>query len=205
MRAGWPSFLLLSGCLAAPADPIPQPAGDASGLGAPDAPALHCPAGATLDLVYVDSFAIVPGSVTNIAIDGMAVFANPSEDTVVVDEVSASAVGGDPDIVANVALTGADDGFEVAPGEAKGALSAGAAAVVRSVFDESWADTEDPTLAAGFSLDYADVFEEVLSVDIPVQVVAGDYVFAIFVTLIPDGSKDFGAPISAARATANCP
>ncbi len=195
-------ILVLPACLAAPPDPMSGPAkGDAGGG---DATGAACARGATLDLVYVDQIAIPLSGASNLSLDGMAVFVNPGEDTVLLSGMSASAVGGDPRIASSVSISQGPAILTISPGEAKGAASAAAMTLLRAAFDETWADTDRPTLTVGFSLADGQAFEGTGAIDVPLEVLAGDYRFPVTVTLIGDGSKELGAPLSAARVTARC-
>jgi hypothetical protein len=197
---------LAGGCLAAPpaADLSKDPplTADAS---TSDASAVGCVSGSLLDLVFVDRIAVVPAAWNQASLVGLAVFANPGEDTILVAGASATAVSPDPDVLVDAALLGAEEGFMLSPGEAKGALIPPAVPVVGAAFDESWVDTVEPALSAGFTVNWAGTPEEIGAVGVPIQVLAGDYRFDIVVRLDPDGSKEVGAPISAARVTATCP
>ena len=204
VRAALSLALLAGACLAAPPAPDlskdPPLAADAGGR---DGRSIGCVSGSRLDLVYVDRIA-VPAEGWSVALSGMAVFANPGDDTVLVADFSATTASPDPDLVANAALTGADAGLVLSPGAAKGALDPLAASVVRPALDERWVDTEEPSLAAAVTLNGA-WSEDIGAISIPIQVVAGDYLFPIVVTLDPDDARESGAPVSAARATATCP
>ena len=204
MRAALSIALLAGGCLAAP--PAPDLSKDpplTADAGSSDAPTVRCVSGSLLDLVFVDRIAVVPDGWSSVSLAGLAVFANPGEDTVLVDGASATALGGDPDLVVDAELIGADDGLVLAPRDAKGALIPAAVPVVRAALQERWVDTQEPLLSAGFTSSGAGTPEAAVAV--PLRVLAGDYRFDIVVTLDPDGAKELGAPISAARVTATCP
>ncbi len=204
MRAGLAFVVLLPACLAVPADPIPEKGTDGDAGGGADAAVLPCVSGSTLDLVYVDQIAIPLTGASSVALDGMAVFVNPSEDTVVVSLLTADAVGGEPNLASSIDIHQAPVILTLPPGEAKGAAAATAEAVVRAAFDETWVDTERPAMSVGMWLLDGEGFEGTGQIDVPFQVHAGDYMFPIVVRLIGDGSTELGAPLSAARVTATC-
>jgi hypothetical protein len=204
MRAGVP-LLLLSGCLAAP--PSGEPSAPDAGTGAADAAdaaAASCVHGSTLDLVYVDRISYpAPGS-GQVILNGGAVFINSGIDTIVLPGFLATAGNLAPSILALASIGGAEGGLILLPGEAKGALSQGAAAVVRPAFAENWVDEGQPILSESFTIDDAAPEAEDSSFAIPLQVTAGDYTFDLVVTLAQDESKLIGTPLTAARATATC-
>jgi hypothetical protein len=204
MRAALAFVVLLPAFLAVPADPIPEKGTDGDAGGGADAAVLPCVSGSTLDLVYVDQIAIPLTGASSVALDGMAVFVNPSEDTVQVSLLTADAVGDDSNVATSVQIHQDPIILTLPPGEAKGAAAATAEAVVRAAFDETWVDTEQPALSLGVSLLDGSAFEGTGALDVPFQVHAGDYMFPIVVRLIGDGSKELGAPLSASRVTATC-
>jgi len=198
------SIMALSGCLAAPTDPPADPA-----VGA-DASAFQpgCASGSTLDLVYVDAMTILPsGSTTQVNGDGFAVFANPSEDTVLLADLAVEVDDIVPGIQVSVTMDGGEGLLQLRPGEAKGALGEDESAVVRSVLTETWADTTRPTLNTVIQLIDSQELEWVDEGQgaVAMRVWAGDYLFSIEVTLAVDGESPVGTPLSAARATATCP
>jgi hypothetical protein len=203
MRAALAFVVLLPACLAVPADPNSQPAGGDAGGGA-DATVLPCASGSTLDLVYVDQIAVPLDGASSVALDGMAVFVNPGEDTLLLSGLSVTPIDDDTNVVTSVGINQDPAIVTLSPGEAKGAASPAAMPLMRATFDETWADTERPSLTLGFSLLDGEAFEGDGSIDVPLQVHAGDYVFPIAVTLVGDGSKELGAPVSAVRVSAPC-
>ena len=198
------SIVALSGCLAAPADPPADPA-----VGA-DASVFQpgCASGSTLDLVYVDAMTILPsGSTTQVNGDGFAVFANPSEDTVLLADLAFDLVATAPGTQVSVTMDGGEGLLQLGPGEAKGVLGEEESAVVRGALTETWADTTRPELATVFQVIDSRELEWVAEGQgaIGLQVRAGDYLFSIEVTLVVDRESPEGTPLSAARATATCP
>lgn len=204
MRAALAFVVLLPACLSVPADPIPEKgtAGDAGG-GA-DATVLPCAPDSTLDLVFVDQIAVPLNGANSVALDGMAVFVNPGEDTLLLSGLSVTRVDDDSNIVTSVGINQNPAIITLPPGEAKGAANPEAMAFMRAIFDETWADTERPSLTLGFTLLDGEALEGDGSVDVQLQVHAGDYLFPIAVTLVGDVSKELGAPVSAARVSAPC-
>ena len=198
-------LIALSGCLAAPVDPPP----DDPAVGA-DASAFQpgCASGSTLDLVYVDAMTILPpGSTTRVNGDGFAVFANPSEDTLLLSGFAAEVDGVVPGAQVVVTMDGGEGLLQLGPGEAKGVLGEEASAVVQSALTETWADTTRPELATLLQVIDSKELDGVAEGQgaVAVQVRAGDYLFAIEVKLVVDGERPVGTPLSAARATATCP
>ena len=204
MRAVLPSLLLLSACLAVPADPTAEKGTDGDASGGADAAVLPCASGSTLDLVYVDQIAIPLDGQTEVSLDGMAVLVNPGEDTVVLPLLTADAVGDETNVATSIDIHQASVILTLPPGEAKGAAAVTAMSLMRAAFDETWTDTELPAMSVGLWLLDGEAFEGTGAIDVPLLVTAGDYMFPIVVTLVGDGSKELGTPLSAARVTAPC-
>ncbi len=191
---------LVTGCLSVPADAVDPGSGPDGGE-----VTVHCVPGSTLDLAYVSRISMGYAGSTILSLPGMAVLANPGEDTIVLPEVTAAAVGGDPGVLADASMVGGDGGLVLAPGEAKGALAELAVPLVRAQFAEAWSDTESPSLLESYTLsDLAPDQNLAAEIEVPIQVQAGDYAFSIFVTLVADSSKVAGTPEAAARASATC-
>lgn len=204
MRAALLSCLL-AGCLSVPADPLPEPAAADGGTVSGDAVAVRCVPGTTLDLAYVSRIAVTRTAAANLSLDGLAVFANPGFDTIAVPAVTARALGGDATVLATAAMSGGEAGMVLAPSEAKGALSEAAHALVQAEFAEAWSDMLTPSLAEFYSLSDAQPDEQLWTeLEIPIEVQAGDYAFAISMTLVDDESSSLGSPLAAARVSASC-
>lgn len=210
MRVGW-SIVLLSGCLAVPADPVDAPDGDGrgdrerdGGARAADGAALTCADGTTLDLVFVDHLSVEHDNSDPITLAGMAVFANPGEDTVLLAGMSANLVGGDPNLSTGISMNAGLDLNPLPPGEAKGVLSGDAQTVVLPALGESWTDDTRP----GITLDLVVVddaaFDDTGELSLPFEVRSTGYRFSSAIRLVESDAVPAGTPLSAGRVTARC-
>ncbi len=197
-------LFLVTGCLAAPADPVGAGGSADGGAGSGDAVTTRCVAGSVLDLAYISKLSVGNAANDAVILSGLAVFANPGDDTILVPQVTATAVGGDPSILATASIAGGEAGMVLAPGEAKGALVSTAAPLVQATFAEAWNDTANPTLEESYLLSDRTADQPWADIDVPIQVQAGDYMFAIVVTLTGDEEHVTGTPLAAARTRATC-
>lgn len=176
---------LCAGCLSVPPPPEAED----------DVTAGPCVPGSQLDLAYVSEIEVGPDAAGDLLLTGLALVINPGIDTLIVSGARfAEPTSEDHGVSADVAFDGSA-GLVLHPGEAKGALGAGAAEVVLAEVNEEWTDPSSPTLDATFHFPATAIGPG--DPTIRFTLVFGDFEFPIEVRLVD------GGPLGRVAATAS--